>query len=207
MNPAIQLTTPCGKLPAPANDNARPIMIGLTGKRNVGKSTVACMLEEEYGFEAIHAFNTGKAASVRYFDMIVDDYSEAYRMVHGDLKDKPHALLPGGVSPRFFLEKFGHFCGVTLGVEWTLGLEIARARRRAPTAPIVVESLVYEAAWFQAQGGFVVRLERPGHVGPAGVESDSVQATIASDVTIRATSVEELLGQARGIVQQIVGGR
>lgn len=205
MNPAIQLTTPWGKLPA--NDNARPIMVGLTGKRNVGKSTVATMLEEEYGFEAIHAFNSGKAASVRYFEMIVGDPLEAWEMVYGHLKDKPHPALPGCVAPRFFLEKFGHFMGHTMGVEWTLGLEIARARKRAPRAPIVVESLVYEAAWFQAQGGFVVRLERPGHVGPAGVESDGVQAGIAADVTIAATSVDELLAAARGVVQQIVGGR
>lgn len=40
-----------------ANDNtphaARPLMIGLTGKRNV--STVANLLKEEFGFEKVHA--------------------------------------------------------------------------------------------------------------------------------------------------------
>jgi hypothetical protein len=207
MQPAT-LYTPWGQQPLPANDNRRlnrvkPVMIGLTGKRNVGKSTVAELLEEEFGFERIHAFDAGKEAVVAWFDAIGGD---GERMVYGDLKDVPSHLLPGEVAPRFFLEKFGHFMGAVMGVEWTLGLEIARARARNPRAPIVVESLVYEAPWFKAQGGTVWRLERPGHEGPAGVESDAVQALIEADVTIAARSVDELRGAARNAAQQVVGG-
>lgn len=185
-----------------ANDN-RPLMIGLTGLRNVGKSTVANLLEEEMGFEKIHAFATGKEAAERWFDVIGGD---GWRMVYGDLKDQPSEHLPGGVAPRYLLEKMGHFFGETMGVDWTLGLEIALARKRNPRAPIVVESLVYEAPWFKAHGGVVVRLERPGHVGPVGCESDAVQATVAADVTIAARTVAELQDKARRAVQQMVGG-
>lgn len=194
----IQLTTPWGKLPAPANDNACPLMIGLTGRRNVGKSTVAEFLEQKFGFERIHAFHSGKEAAVEWFRAI--GCAEPYAMVYGALKDKPCADLPGGVAPRHFLEKFGHFMGATMGVEWTLGLEIAAARKRAPRAPIVVESLVYEAPWFRRQGGVIWRLERPGHDGPAGVESDSVQASIVADVTIVAHDLEQL---RRLVVQEV----
>lgn len=189
-----------------ANDNtphaARPLMIGLTGLRNVGKSTVANLLEEEFGFEKVHAFASGKEAAERWFDVIGGD---GWRMVYGDLKDQPSEHLPGGVAPRFFLEKFGHFMGEAMGVDWTLGLEIALARRRNLRAPIVVESLVYEAPWFKKHGGVVIRLERPGHNGPAGVESDSVQALIEADATISATSADELRDKARRVVQQMVG--
>ncbi|TGQ19354.1 hypothetical protein [Mesorhizobium sp. M00.F.Ca.ET.217.01.1.1] len=190
----------------PANDNRPQIMVGLTGLRNVGKSTVANLLRDEFGFVPVHAFASGKEAVREWFVAIGIDAETAWEMVYGDLKDVPSPDLPGGVAPRFFLEKFGHFMGATMGVEWTLGLEVALARRRNPRKPIVVESLVYDAPWFRRHGGAVWRLERPGHEGPAGVESDAVQAAIAADATISATEVEDLKAKARAAAQQIVGG-
>jgi hypothetical protein len=202
--------SPWGGHDLAANDNrpmlGRPIMIGLTGKRNVGKSTVANLLEQEFGFARIHAFEGGKEASRAWFQYVTGDPVIAEDMVYGMLKDKPSSLLPCGQSPRFFMEKFGHFMGATMGVDWTLGMEIALTRKRNPRAPIVVESVVYESGWFQAQGGRVVRLERPGHEGPAGVESDAVQAAVAADVTISASTVGELEREARRMVQQMMGG-
>jgi len=201
--------TPWGPAPlAAANDNtpraARPTMIGLTGLRNVGKSTVAALLEKEYAFTRVHAFDSGKDAAVAYFHAIGCDEPE--EMVYGDLKDVPSEFLPGEVAPRYFLEKFGHFMGHTMGVAWTLEREILKARRAKPGRLIVVESLVYEADWFKAQGGLVVRLERPGHVGPVGCESDAVQARVAADVTFAAASVGELEAETRKMVQSIYGG-
>lgn len=183
-----------------ANDNRPAPLIGLTGKRNVGKTTVADLLEEEFGFSRAHAFDGGKEASRAYFEHITGDFEIADRMVWGDLKDQPSAYLPGNVAPRYFLERFGHFMGADMGVEWTLAMEIGRLRRLSPRTPIVVESLVYEAPWFKAQGGFVVRVERPGHDGPAGVESDAVQAAVAADATISATTLPELRGQVRRLM-------
>src|SRR5690606_13609684 len=98
------------------------------------------------------------------------------------------------------------FMGVTMGVEWTLAMEIARIRRETPNAPIVVESLVYEAPWFKAQGGYVLRLERPNFEGPAGVESDSVQALVEADHTISAASVGELEMEAAWLVDKLMSG-
>ncbi|WP_202034104.1 hypothetical protein [Rhizobium rhizogenes] len=216
---------PCMTTAKPANDNVpyelralgaaigkvsaqhKPLLLGITGKRNVGKSTVANLLESKYGFARVHAFDGGKAAAEAYFRHITGNALEAQQMVYGYLKDVPSPYLPGNVAPRYFLEKFGNFMGVTLGVEWTLAMEIARIRRETPKAPIVVESVVYEAPWFKAQGGFVLRLERPEHEGPAGISSDSVQAAIEADETIEARSIDELERKANLLVQQLIGGR
>jgi hypothetical protein len=194
------------RVPEAANDNRRPVLLGITGKRNAGKSTVATLLEEKFGFARAHAFDGGKLAAETYFAYIVGDADVARRMVYGDLKDKPSARLPGGVAPRFFLEKFGHFMGATMGVEWTLAMEIARIRRETPNAPIVVESLVYEAPWFRSQGGYVLRLERPDFDGPVGVESDGVQALVEADHTIVAGSVEALEREASWLVDKLMSG-
>lgn len=169
---------------APTNNNRPPFMVGLTGLRGVGKSSVADILEAEHGFNRAHAFDGGKEMASTYFAYITKDTNLAERMVFGDLKDVPCPDLPGGVAPRHFLEKFGHFMGAVMGVEWTLAMEVRKLTRAAPEAPIVVESLVYEAAWFRANGGVIVRVVRPGHVGPSGVESDEVQAAITADHTL-----------------------
>lgn len=156
-------------------------MIGLTGARNVGKSTVANMLVESFGFSRVHAFDGGKAATVAYFVHLGATSTEANEMVYGSLKDTPSDLLPGSATPRFFMEKFGRFMGTTLGADWTLGTEIGRHQRANPSVKLVAESLVYEADCLRAAGGVIVRVERPGHVGPAGCESDAFQAAIVED--------------------------
>jgi hypothetical protein len=158
------------------------MMIGLTGLRNVGKTTVAEYLVSAHGFVRVHAFEGGKEAAFAYFRHCGADTETATRMIWGDLKDLPSALLPGDASPRYFLERFGRFMGQEMGVGWTLGAEVARARLTG--RPIVVESLVYEAGWFRAQGGMIIRIERPGHDGPIGDQSDSVQAAIKVDAVL-----------------------
>jgi hypothetical protein len=185
----------------PAVQPGLPHLVGITGKRNVGKSTTADLLVSRLGYVKAHAFDGGKEAGYAYLRHVTGDYHLAHRMTWGDLKDVPCDLLPGGVSPRYFYERFGQFMGVDMGVEWTLGMEIARLRREHPGKPIVVESLVYEAGWFRRQGGRILRLVRPDHEGPAGIESDAVQATILADAAVSATSVAELQERVLEVIE------
>jgi len=183
------------------------VMLGLTGKRNVGKSTAADLLVSEFGFKKVHAFDAGKCAANAYFHWVTRDPVWAARMVHGDLKDKPSEFLPGNATPRFYMEQSGYFHGNTLGVDWTLGVEIARVRRESPEANIVIESLVYEADWARAQGALIVRLLRPGFTGPVGILTDEAQSSIDVDATISAPDLSSLETQIRALGQSLVGGR
>jgi hypothetical protein len=160
------------------------MLIGLTGRRGVGKSEIAKALEERHGFVKLHAFAGGKAATEAYFRHIGAEEDVAFRMVHGDLRDIRSDLLPGGQTPRFFMERFGFFMGHDLGPTWTLGMEIARFQRLHPGKSAIIESVVYEAGVLRAAGGVIVRVERPGHEGVVGIKTDAVQAGIVADETI-----------------------
>lgn len=191
----------------PLSRYAAPL-IGLTGLRGVGKTTAAAHLVLRYGFVRAHPLDGGKIAAEAYFRHLGARIDEAERMVLGDLRDVPSPLLPGRATPRYFLERFGAFMGVTLGPDWTLGAELARLRAREPWRPIVVESVVYEAGVIRDAGGIIVRIERPGHAGPAGIETDAAQAEIAADATIvNAGDVAGLVAAIDRIAQQMTGGR
>lgn len=159
------------------------MIIGLTGKRGVGKSTVADTLEE-FGFTRVHAFDGGKSATFGYFRHLGMSEDMADRSVYGDLRDEPNEFLPGSATPRFFMEKFGKFMGTVMGGDWTLGAEIDRVRRQFPRSPMVVESVVYEAGLLKERGGLVVRVTRPGFVGVVGLETDAAEAGIVADAEL-----------------------
>jgi hypothetical protein len=178
--------------------NNYPPIIAFTGGRNVGKTTAAEKLVNDYGYVRVHAFEGGKYAAYHYFVWVLTGqvdapHEVASRMVYGDLKDKDSPYLPEGKSPRFFMEEFGHFMGVSLGVPWTLGMEIDRAKRiHGDDVKLVIESLVYEVDEIYRHNGVVWRLERPGFDSPVGVKTDATQRLIKEDSLIASSSLEEL---------------
>lgn len=185
-----------------------PPVIGLTGRRHVGKTTATNYLFVTYGFARVHAFEGGKVAAAAYFEHLGASAEEARRMVYGDLRDQPSRYLPGNALPRMFLEKFGHFMGVGMGAEWTLGAELERTWRDNPGRPVVVESVVYEAPVIRAAGGLIVRIVRPGHDGPAGIRTDIAQASLDVDATIvNDGDLAKLRASIGHIAQAMLGGR
>lgn len=171
------------------------LLIAFTGRRNVGKSTAVRRLERQ-GFVQIHAFTGGKEAAVAYLEHIL-----AYtpfermgrRMVYGDLKDVPCPALPGGVAPREFLERFGKFMGVDMGVEWTLRAEVERIKRvYGPFVNIAVDSMIYESEYWREIGGVIVRLNRPDFEGQPVVKSDEAQAGVKHDFEHLADTPEQV---------------
>ncbi len=158
-------------------------IVGLTGGRGVGKTTVADVMVREHGFTKIHAFGPGKAMCVAYFTHLGMDPDTAYRCVHGDLKDTKHDLIPGDGLPRTFMEQLGRFMGVELGPEYTVGAEIDRALRADPGADLVIESVVYEADFVQFEKRTkVVRVIRPQANGVIeGMHTDAAVEKVKPD--------------------------
>ena len=177
-----------GASPASARPSDRALsgarIVALTGRRGVGKTTAAEHLVQRHGFRRVHPFAGGKAMAEAWFRHLGHAPDVADAMVHGVLRDRPSPLLPGGATPRHFLERFGRFMGQEMGQEWTLGTELDLAERATPGRALVIESLVYEAEAVRARGGLVVRIERAAST-LRGECTDDAQAAIAADATIR----------------------
>lgn len=161
--------------------NVEPRIIGLTGKRGVGKTEVAKALQG-VGYVDAHPIEGGKRMAVAFYEYLGIDRDIAHRMAFGDLKDVPHPLLPGGKDSRYFLERLGKFL-FDLGPDWTIGAELKRQKRMGATK-IVVSSVVYEEATVRAQGAKIVKVVRPKHKGPAGDKTDRVVDAIIPDMTL-----------------------
>lgn len=165
------------------------LIIGLAGRRGVGKSEVAKHMIREHGFESAHPFSAGKAAVRGYLEFLGADREDAHRMTDGDLKDIPSSFLP--LRPdgsgehydcRHLMERLGNFMGVEMGADWTLGAALRGLRENKPEARVVVESIVYEADVLRDLGGVIVRVDGPEN-GVLGIETDKATDLIVPDVT------------------------
>lgn len=138
------------------------VIIGLTGKRQVGKTTIARHLVREHGFFSVHPFNGGKIATRAYFVHLGATEEEAFRMTDGDLKETPSLILPKTngqhATPRYFMEEFGRFLGVQMGYGWTIGAELGRAIENGHER-LIVESIAYEGDVLRAYGGKIIKVD------------------------------------------------
>ncbi|MCE6958791.1 hypothetical protein LAZ40_06980 [Cereibacter sphaeroides] len=182
------------------------LIIGLSGRRKVGKTKFARHLVERHGFRRLHPFDGGKAAARGYYVHLGADEETAYRMTDGDLKDVPSPILPVIADPahgkpgdhyssRFFMEKFAQFMGVQMGPEWTVEMEIARHLRTGEPVRLIAESMVYEAEPFRRMGGIIIELVRPDYQSPDGLEHDTdrYSRTIVPDFILTNDGSEEHL--------------
>jgi len=181
------------------------LIIGLSGRRGVGKSRVANHLVERHGFLRIHPFQGGKAACVGYFVHVGATPDEAARMVNGDLKDLACPLLPDNQTPRFFMEKLGQFMGVQMGPEWTIGQEVRLAFEQNPNVRLIAESIVYEVDVIRKMNGVIVEIVRDGST-ISGLETDKATALITPDIRFQnnGDSLTRLAGEVDLLLEQVI---
>ena len=189
-------------------------IIGLAGRRGVGKSEIAKHMIRAHGFETVHPFSAGKAAVRGYLGFVGADADTAWRMTESDLKDKPSSLLPlredgSGLhyDCRHFMERFGHFMGVGMGPDWTLGAALRKFDEEKPDARIIVESIVYEADVLRSLGGRIIRIDGPEN-GVLGVETDKATALIVPDAVFYnpRTDLEETMRRFDEALADLLAG-
>jgi len=144
-----------------------PQIIGLMGYAGAGKSEIARILCDEYGFVSPHIGRPLKRMLGALLDEIGYDAETIARYVDGDLK---RSVIPElGVTSTEAQQ--------TLGTEWGrecvrpdlwLSLWLAKADRLVANGGRVVQESVRfanEAEALRARGAIIVEVQRPG-VGP-----------------------------------------
>lgn len=207
---------------------ALPPLVGLIGKKRVGKDTFAAVLVEEFGFARVAFADPLKemaltidpvifagiddnaawspsrltpAVMMDGWERVKDTYPEARRFLQ---------RLGDGVrqfDPEFWL-RAGMVQAGTLrrgspefdGIEWNLG----------PTHPVVITDVRYpnEADAIRDAGGILVRIVRPGvddgdtHASETALEDYDADVIVENDADVTA-----LRGFARDVMEDIRLGR
>jgi hypothetical protein len=134
------------------------MIIGLTGHKGSGKSTVAHILVEQYGYRR-ERFAGPPRDMLRAIGLTADH-------LDGHLKETPSALLAGR-TPRHAME--------TLGTEWGRDLihphlwTTIWIRRVTPGTLVVADDVRFESEELAVRslGGVVWRINRDGHEADA----------------------------------------
>jgi hypothetical protein len=165
--------------PACRTTKRNPVaIIGLSGRAGSGKSTAAAYMEATHGYIRARFAGPLKDALRRMLrDAVVDDHT-VERMIEGDLKEVPCALLLGK-TPRQAMQ--------TLGTEWgrhcigdTFWVNLMRHRlEQLRNGLVVIEDVRFqnEADMIRSMGGKVVCITGRGgitgsHPSEAGVDPD-----------------------------------
>ena len=180
------------------------MIIGLTGARGSGKTTVADYLRKKHGFIIGHTFRSGKEMCEAYFYWLGVPKRTAKDMVNGKLRDVPCALLPNNHTPRYLMERLGFWMGTELGPAWTLGTELNRFDRICPPGTnYVFESVVYEAALLKYRGGIIVKLGRTSTL--QGLHTDAAVNNLTPDFVLEnnGPNVEALYDEIENLLLTI----
>ena len=151
------------------------MIIGLTGLKGAGKTTVAAVLHDQYGFVR------------RSFASPIKEMLEAMGIPQkyiydADYKERP---VPGyGKSARFMMQSLGTEWGREMVSQnvWTRALE---SRIQDIRDDVVIDDVRFpnECAMVHSLGGKIVLVDRPGmapdaHISEAGVGSSEVDGVI-----------------------------
>jgi cytidylate kinase len=152
------------------------MIVGLTGKKGCGKSSVAAILAEKYGYEHVSFATPIKAMlkAIGFTDRQLNDPIE---------KEK---LIPElGKSPRECMQLLGTEFGRAMVKDsiWVTSLE----KRLDKSKNYVIDDVRFpnEAAMIHANGGKVVRVVRASqemsddaHISEAGLDSEQIDMEI-----------------------------
>lgn len=168
MTSEVQLDLP---LPPPTT-RVLPMLIGLNSPAPAsGKTEVARVLQEDYGFKVVRFAGPLKAMTselLKAAGILNKEVRDRY--IYGDLKEDPIPTL-GGRSSRYIQQRLGTEFGRDL-ISPTLWVDLAMHYAHALRCsgyPVVIDDLrfVNEYDAIRAAGGKTMRIIRPGVTRPA----------------------------------------
>lgn len=160
------------------------MIIGITGKKRAGKTTVANMLAEHYGFVVLSFAGPLK-------DAVKDIYGLSDRQVEGTGYDREKILPEFGVSVRTILQQMGVAARAISEDTWVRHMDRS-ITALPPDTDIVVPDMRFlnESAFLRSRGATLVRVDRPGvatsdtHISETEMSQIAVDHVIGNDGTV-----------------------
>lgn len=171
------------------------MIIGLTGKKQSGKTTAADYLNENFDF-AMRSF----ADPLKGMAFILLDECG---LGSNDIHDKEAPLPKLGVSYRKLLQSLGTEWGRNLVPDlWVICAE-NDLKHYTPSTSLVYDDVRFEneADFIRAKGGLVVHIERPGLVSNDPHESESGIKFKPGDERLVNNDMDDFLHQFRCLVE------
>lgn len=183
------------------------MLIGITGKKQHGKSTVANMIASEYGFHVVSFAEPIKHMLCGLFGWDYDQCQE------GAFKETPRDDCYGR-TPRDLMLSLGTAWGREMVNEniWTDAALRSIDSREKQGNSVVVPDVRFnnEAEAIKSRNGFIISVERTGAVGPyaesiehiseEGIRSGLIDFT----VSVRSGRIDTLKGLVRGYIERYI---
>lgn len=137
------------------------MLIGLVGRKRVGKDTVAFYLENRYKYKKISLADPIREMIEVFFRSLGIEKKDFGNLFYGDAKDIPNENLFGR-TPRYLLQSLGTEWGRTL-VDPNVWIECAlRVYDRSPQKMVVSDvRFQNEADAIVARGGKLIKIHNP----------------------------------------------
>lgn len=177
--------------------NVSRLIVGVTGKKRSGKSSIAEILVSRRGFmEATFAAEL-KATARRLYGL-------SHEQVNGTQEEKEAIDPRWGLSPRQILQRLGTNVGREVHpLTWIRALE--RVIDAEPHYPWVVPDARFqnEVDCLRARGAVIVRVMRPGLRSEDDHASESGDGIVPDALVINDGTLEELEAKVLAIVDGI----
>ena len=179
------------------------IIIGLTGKKKSGKTSVAHHLCEKHGFVEVMVAEPLKEIIGRYLFYFTE------KQLYGDLKDVTDDRW--GVSPRFVFKDFGKYLKLRYGDDWLSKramFRIGELMTRYPKGVRVVLSdcrFPRELEVVETVGGFTCRVTRTDAVYEDEDDTEVAADGIATafELSAKTGNLDDLYAQADKMMEKI----
>lgn len=177
---------------------ADKLIIGLCGKPNSGKSTIAKYLAQRHGFAHINVGDPIKWMLAAFYEGLGLGAGEIKRRLYGELKESPDPLLCGA-TPRLAMQVIGKE-----GRDPIHPMLFAKAwehRVRGQDRNVVADGMRYadEITLLHQNGGILVEVVRPG-IADVGGGHVAEAGGLDADVVLHNTgSLDELYTAAEAL--------
>lgn len=191
------------------------MIIGLHGRKQSGKDTIARYLISEYGFTKLAFADKLKEAVANLFGMSLEEVDQFKEVGIDDIPLVEINLQIRNTTEwcfswREFLQRFGTEMGRnTFGEDFWVEIWHKALMEIGSSTPVVVTDVRFEneAACVLVEGGWMVEVTRPGYISDGHASEEPLRRDLIDAWIDNNGTIEDLFEDVDQLVEDIKSGR